>query len=120
VVTTAYWKVCRILDVADPGCFEFELTTGDKMITGFVVRWQGHWYGYENRCPHTGASLNWMPHQFFDAGLEHLVCGLHGALFQPQDGACIYGPCVGQALSPVPVLVREGDVFVDCSRLVAT
>lgn len=109
--------VCHSGDVPDPGCRGFELTIGDKTISGFVVHWQGEWYGYENSCPHTGASMNWQPDQFFDLANEYLVCGLHGAQFQPQNGLCIYGPCVGQSLSILPVIERDGDILLVYSGL---
>jgi len=112
-----YWPVCRDTEVTDPGCHEFELQLGDKTFTGFIVHWQGRWYAYQNSCPHTGVSLNWLPNQFFDPGQEYLLCGLHGALFQPQDGLCIYGPCVGRSLTRLPVLERAGEIVLDCARL---
>lgn len=42
----------------------------------------------------------------------HLLCGTHGALFRPQDGYCVSGPCVGDSLEPVPIsLVAEEVMF---------
>lgn len=111
----AYRKVCVSHEVADPGCHEFELKIDDKMITGFVVHWQGQWFGYENHCPHTGASLNWQPNQFFDPEQEYLMCGLHGALFQPQNGFCVHGPCAGQSLSRLVILEQGKDILLNCS-----
>lgn len=115
-MVSRYRPVCRSEDVADPGSYEFELVAGDKTITGFVVHWQGQWYAYQNSCPHTGASLNWLAHQFLDPDQEYILCGLHGALFQPQDGLCIYGPCVGRSLSRLCVQERAGEIVIDCSK----
>jgi nitrite reductase/ring-hydroxylating ferredoxin subunit len=112
------WPVCHRSDVADPGCREFELRDGDIVINGFVLHWKGKWYAYRNSCPHTGVALNWLPNQFFDLGQEFLQCGLHGALFQPEDGLCIYGPCVGRSLRRLPVVQCADEIAIDCAGLV--
>lgn len=116
-MTQRYWSVCRREEVSDPGCREFELQAGGATYNGFVVHWQGQWYAYKNSCPHTGASLNWSPDQFFDGGQEYIQCGLHGALFRPQDGLCIYGPCLGQALTRISVAQHADDIVIDCTEL---
>jgi nitrite reductase/ring-hydroxylating ferredoxin subunit len=36
-----------------------------------------------------------------------LLCGQHGALYDPVEGVCISGPCVGLGLFAIPV--REED-----------
>jgi len=112
-----YWAVCRCDEVPDPGCREFELQVGETTINGFVVHWRGEWYAYQNSCPHTGVSLNWLPDQFFDPGLEYIQCGLHGALFQPLDGLCIYGPCLGRSLEHLSVMLQAGEILVDCADI---
>lgn len=112
-----FWSICRSDDVADPGCREFELHTGKNAISGFVVHWQGQWYAYKNSCPHTGVTLNWLPNQFFDAGQDYIQCGTHGALFQPQDGRCVYGPCVGRFLEKLPVMHCEDEIVIDGTLL---
>jgi nitrite reductase/ring-hydroxylating ferredoxin subunit len=32
-----------------------------------------------------------------------LVCLTHGAVFRPDDGVCVLGPCVGAALEAIPL-----------------
>lgn len=72
---------------------------------GFIVRKDGRLYGYLNRCPHVGAPLNLMPDRFWDAEGRFLNCTMHGALFRPDDGLCVAGPCAGKSLRRLPVLV---------------
>jgi nitrite reductase/ring-hydroxylating ferredoxin subunit len=112
-----YWPVCRCEEVSDPGCREFALQIGETVINGFVVHWQGQWHAYQNSCPHVGVNLNWLPNQFFDVGQEYIQCGLHGALFQPQDGLCIYGPCLGRSLERLCVVQQGGEILIDCAVL---
>lgn len=116
-MTQRFWPICHRDDVADPGCHEFELRIDDIVISGFVLRWQGKWYAYRNSCPHTGVPLNWLPNQFLDPGREYIQCGLHGALFQPENGFCIYGPCLGRSLGSLRVVQRADEIAIDCDGL---
>ncbi len=77
-----------------------------------LVRRDGRIYGYRNRCPHTGAPLDWQPGQFLDPSGETLLCALHGARFRIEDGACLAGPCAGTGLTPVPIAERDGIVYL--------
>ena len=79
----------------------------------FVVRHGDHIRAYRNRCPHTGAPLDWMPDRFLDLDGELIQCAIHGALFQIEDGMCVRGPCLGRVLEPVGVVVREGMVWLE-------
>lgn len=78
-----------------------------------VLKADGQLRVYANRCPHRGTELDWLPGQFLDPSGRHLQCATHGALFRPDTGACIAGPCRGQALEPVPFAVRAGRVVLD-------
>lgn len=78
-----------------------------------VVRHKGQLYAYRNRCPHTGVNLEWLPDQFLDASGEYLQCALHGALFRIEDGFCVHGPCAGDALRPVSVQEKNGEILVE-------
>jgi len=77
-----------------------------------VVRQGNRVYGYLNSCPHTGASLDWMPGQFLDRHREFIQCATHGALFRLVDGLCVYGPCAGEYLTAVATAVVDGDVVL--------
>ena len=73
-----------------------------------VVRTACGLYGYRNRCPHTGAPMEWEPDQFLDYTGTLIQCGIHGALFRIEDGYCVSGPCARQSLQRIPVTEREG------------
>ncbi len=68
---------------------------------------------YVNSCPHRGTPLDLLPDRFRDDSGRFLVCSTHGARFRIEDGFCVAGPCVGAALAPVPVAVRDGWVEVE-------
>lgn len=92
-------------------------TTFDHQAIGefFVIFQDNDVFAYRNQCPHTGAPLNWLPGQFLDQSGHYIQCSGHDALFRIDDGYCLAGPCNGQSLSPVPVVVvddGEGDAVV--------
>jgi len=70
-----------------------------------------------NKCPHTGVNLNWQENQCFDMEQKFLMCSLHGALFQPEDGLCVYGPCSGQSLKAVDFIQTEEGIFIDLENV---
>ncbi len=78
----------------------------------FVVRWDGEFFGYVNRCPHEGVNLDWERGQFLEQGGRRIVCGKHGSLFELASGLCVEGRCVGEKLEPVALCVDEDDLCV--------
>lgn len=84
-------------------------------VSLFVVRQQARVYAYRNHCPHTGASLNWQNDNFLSFDGSLIQCALHGALFQIEDGICIWGPCVRQRLNELFVKIENGSVILDLS-----
>lgn len=100
--------LCHLREIADPGSKGFERESGSI----FIVRRGMDVAGYVNSCPHTGGPLDWVEGQFLDRSGEHIVCATHGALFRPADGHCIAGPCAGDRLSPVALLLRDGVIYL--------
>jgi nitrite reductase/ring-hydroxylating ferredoxin subunit len=78
---------------------------GDAVV--FFVRYGGVAYGYLNRCAHVPMELDWMEGQFFDASGLYLICATHGAMYAPDSGKCLGGPCRGGRLRSVRVEERD-------------
>ena len=58
---------------------------------------------------------NWTgkPGEFFDAEGLVLICSTHGALYAPDSGECLGGPCLGcGGLEPVAIEERDGAVYL--------
>lgn len=79
----------------------------------FAVRKRGKVYAYENRCPHAGLPLNWLPDQFLDLDRELILCSSHGALFQIENGRCVAGPCPGRSLKSLPCREENGQIIIE-------
>ena len=67
--------------------------------------------GYVDRRPHAGLPLAKQLDHYMTAEDALIVCGWHGALFDPDSGLCVGGPCAGARLTPWPVEVRKGTIF---------
>jgi len=105
--------LCAFDELDDPGTRGFEIDVGGTQpLRVFVVRRGEVLACYRNRCPHTGAPLEWLPDQFFDLDNSFIQCAIHGALFRPEDGYCLRGPCVGQSLEPMDVVLDDGQLIL--------
>ena len=67
-----------------------------------AARIGGRLVAYVNVCPHVGLPLhNARGELLVKDGV--VVCYAHGACFRLEDGACVGGPCAGEALTPLPI-----------------
>lgn len=110
---TRHVVICRLSDISDPGSRAFSIGEGAWPLRGFLVRRDHDVFAYVNRCPHAGHPLNMRPHEFLSADRATILCNSHGALFDIADGACIAGPCAGQALQSLPVRVEDDVVVIE-------
>jgi nitrite reductase/ring-hydroxylating ferredoxin subunit len=103
--------ICASEALAEMGTgVRFDLDPGTG---GFAIRFVGRVRAFVNRCPHLGTELDWQPGEFFDESGVNLVCSTHGAIFDPDTGRCVAGPCRGASLEPLQVREREGQVFLE-------
>jgi nitrite reductase/ring-hydroxylating ferredoxin subunit len=79
----------------------------------FAVHRGGRLLVYVNACPHIGVPLDIMPDRFLDGPGRAIVCAVHGARFRIEDGFCLAGPCAGDSLEAVEVVLdAEGTIWV--------
>jgi len=100
--------LCRLDELDDPGSRGFEVQ-GQRL---FAVRQGQQVYVYRNNCPHRGIPLEWVPHQFLDRSGRLIQCASHGALFLPESGECVAGPCSGASLTLVPCHLADGQLWL--------
>ncbi|MWG36387.1 Rieske (2Fe-2S) protein [Halomarina oriensis] len=102
-------------DVPSETTMRFEALTGRRGVEGIVQRQGESVVAWENSCAHE-------PDVRIDKGMGafvadgQLICENHGARFDVDDGFCTHGPCQGQSLRPIDVVVRDGDVYVTDDR----
>ena len=88
--------LCSSGDLVDGGmAVPFDVVYAGQTCRAFAIRYQGQPHAYLNRCTHVAMEMDWQPNRFFDDTGRWLLCGTHGAAYQPATGACAGGPCRG-------------------------
>ena len=106
-------RLCNLSDLADPGSRGFMFRDGDQLFLGFIVRRGETVTGFIDHCPHAGMPLAMFPDRYLTREGDLILCTSHGALFRPQDGVCVGGPCAGKALTTWAVRVDAGVVSAE-------
>jgi len=111
-ITHSRTVICRLDELGDPDSRGMTVTHGGQLHDVFVVRQGGQVFGYRNSCPHTGGPLDWVPDRFLNLDKDYIQCATHDALFRLHNGACVAGPCKGDSLVAVPVIIEAGEVVM--------
>jgi nitrite reductase/ring-hydroxylating ferredoxin subunit len=99
----------------EPGTVrKFWLICQKYRVDGFLVNYEGRFHAYVNRCRHMTTPLDFVRNQFFSEDGRYLQCLTHGAVYDPESGLCVEGPCKGLELHRLPVIIERGEVFVSC------
>jgi nitrite reductase/ring-hydroxylating ferredoxin subunit len=102
-------RVCAAEELVDGGMGirrnAVEKSGGGSVV--FFVRYDGKPFGYLNRCAHVAMELDWNEGQFFESSGLYLMCATHGAIYEPDTGKCVGGPCRGARLRQVQVEERD-------------
>lgn len=106
--------IARVEEMGPGSVKKFWLICQDHRVDGFLINYRGDFHAYVNRCRHMTTPLDFVRYQFFTEDGRHLVCLTHGALYEPDSGLCVDGPCQGLSLYQLPVLVDRGEVLVGC------
>lgn len=105
--------ICAAAELVDAGKgVRFEVTHYGQSQQAFAIRFDGVAHAFLNQCGHIPIELDWQQGEFFDASRLYLVCATHGALYHPASGQCLGGRCAGRGLIPVPIVERDGHVYV--------
>jgi nitrite reductase/ring-hydroxylating ferredoxin subunit len=105
--------ICAASDLTEQGRgVRFELSRYGKAQPAFVVRFEGRPHAFLNQCGHVPVELDWQEGEFFDDSRLYLICSTHGALYHPASGQCVGGRCAGRGLIALPVVERDGRVYL--------
>ncbi|PKO66491.1 MAG: 2Fe-2S ferredoxin [Betaproteobacteria bacterium HGW-Betaproteobacteria-16] len=92
----ALHALCNSRDLTDGGmAVPFDVNYAGQTCRAFAIRYRGHPHAYLNRCAHVAMEMDWQPDRFFDDTGRWLLCATHGAVYEPDTGACKGGPCRG-------------------------
>lgn len=102
--------LCNSGELVDGGmAVPFDVVYAGQTCRAFAIRYQGKPHAFLNRCTHVAMEMDWQPNHFFDDTGRWLLCGTHGAAYEPDTGACAGGPCRG-ALVRIDLSECEGVV----------
>lgn len=79
---------------------------------GLVIRYEGKLHAFKNVCRHQPLSLDYGDGDFLTDDGRYLLCRNHGALFEPDTGLCVSGPCTGASLKGFEVREEDGKIHV--------
>lgn len=95
----------------------FAIPALGEFVVGFVVRFNGKPYAYINQCVHQAVELDWNEGDFFTGQKDYLICATHGALYRPDNGFCVAGPCKGRSLKSIDALEQDGKIIINLPRV---
>ena len=108
--------IAKVDEVAPGSVKKFWLICQKYRIDAFLINQGGNFFAYVNRCRHMTTPLDFIRDEFLSEDRRYLMCYTHGALYEPHTGLCIAGPCKGESLFPLPLLVDHGEVLVGCPK----
>lgn len=107
------WR-CAAGALAPGQTAKLRLEHGGRSLDCFIVNHAGRYYAYVNCCPHAGTTLDLWPNEFLTEDGQFLICATHGAIFGPDTGVCVEGPCPGARLERLVVEIDGETVIVSC------
>jgi len=104
-------ELCRLDAIPDGEAIAVDALLDDGEESLIVFREGDTVRAWRNVCPHAGRRLDWAPGKFL-VTRGTLICAAHGASFRTGDGRCVGGPCRGEQLCTVAVIVHGGGVHL--------
>ena len=110
-------RICGSADLESQGKgVNFMVESDGRQMPAFAIRYHNEPHAYLNRCAHLFLELDWESGEFFDTSGDYIICANHGALFEPNSGECVNGPCYGASLTKIAVTENANGVFVNDRR----
>ncbi len=100
--------LCHSADLQESGlAVPFDVQYQGQSCWAFAIRFRGEVHAYLNRCSHVAMEMDLEENRFFDSTGQWLICATHGALYAPDTGRCMNGPCRG-ALVKIALSEQDG------------
>lgn len=104
--------MARVDALADPCAIVVEPEHEGARVPLVITRRGAAIAAFRNKCPHAGYPLQRWDGRIVVQEGRYMVCGGHAASFELETGACAGGPCNGDGLERVAIVVTEGVVRV--------
>ena len=98
-------------DIPDAAAIVVSAGEGDARVSLILTRQGEALACFRNRCAHANYPLQRADGRIVVQEGRYLVCAAHGASYTLGDGACAGGPCNGDGLERIAIVVRDGVVF---------
>jgi len=105
-------ELCRVSDIPEDNGLEIRRPGPGGPLNLALFRTAGRVQAWRNVCPHMGRSLTFAPGEFLLGDRGELICPHHGASFDLRTGQCLSGPCAGDRLQTVEVIVENDRVLL--------
>jgi nitrite reductase/ring-hydroxylating ferredoxin subunit len=90
----------------------FSVKIKGKLVKGFVIKKNGHFYSYLNVCKHLPVTLDLNDDNFFSFDQSQIQCHMHGAMYEIETGFCTAGPCQGARLDSLNLIEDESSLLI--------
>ena len=108
-----YEEVVIDRELAEGETAVFEFTDAAGLVSdGLVINYGGNLHAFRNLCRHQPRPLDYGDEEFMDISGRYIECRHHAALFEPDSGFCVSGPCAGASLFKYPVSIVDGKIVV--------
>ena len=104
--------VCKEKEISEGQSKKVSFKLKGRTVDAFVVRYRGKLCAYWNRCSHMPLPLDWGDNDFFSPDKKYLICKNHGAVYAPDSGECVAGPCTGHSLESIGCAVDGRKVYL--------
>ncbi|MDR2155409.1 MAG: Rieske 2Fe-2S domain-containing protein [Burkholderiaceae bacterium] len=88
----------------------FDVVYDGQICRAFAIRFDAQVHAYLNRCTHIAMEMDYRANHFFDCTGRWLLCSTHGAMYAPDTGQGVGGPCRGP-LQKIKVTELDGTVY---------
>ena len=104
-------RIAAAEDIVEGTTIPFPFMRANRPQEGFAGRFQGKLFAYENTCRHIPITLDYGDNRFFDSTGKTLMCQTHGAVYEPDTGLCVRGPCAGASLFALEIMEENGAIW---------
>ncbi|MFN3386879.1 MAG: Rieske (2Fe-2S) protein [Candidatus Thermochlorobacter sp.] len=108
----AFHTLMKSSDLADGMSKLFHYSRNGESVEGFIIRYQGKIYAYINLCPHAHEPIIFGHQSAFNSDKRYIVCREHFAMFNPETGVCVSGPCPIADLVKIEVVEKDDMIHV--------